>query len=254
MGGVRGGRGTGEGRRRGGTETETRGPGRGRPPLCLRTMGRGKGAQGGAGRGGGASLSGSPSWGLGPGTLFPPRSPALRGPSPGPLTRLPPGNPGQPRCPDPHPQLANPGRRPVTQTPRGTWGGSGSCSEPGPPFPSPAAPPHAFAYPGQPLLPWGRLRGPWGGGGRRSRAGKTTVSEARSLTRTFAPLFRFSPSPTRVCSEKIGRFGGKGTGCSGKGVEGWVRGEWPPPSGHQKARPMPRLQCNSPFPEPALQL
>ena len=182
-------------------------------------MGRGKGARGGAGRGGGASLPGSPSWGLGPGTLFPPRFPALRGPSPGPLTRLPPGNPGQPRCPDPHPQLANPGRRPVTQTPPGTWGGSGSCSEPGPPFPSPAAPPHAFAYPGQPLLPWGRLRGPGGGGGRRSRAGKTTVSEARSLTRTFAPRFRFSPSPTRVCSEKIGRFEGRGTGCSGKRVD-----------------------------------
>lgn len=52
----------------------------------------------------------------------------------------------------------------MTQAPRGTWGGSSSCSERGPPFPSPAAPPHAFAFPGQPLLVWGPGR-PQGYGG-----------------------------------------------------------------------------------------
>lgn len=73
-----------------------------------------------------------------------------------------PPSPGEEGCPDPLLQLADPGRRPVTQAPRGTWGGSGSCLESDPPFPSLAAPPHAFALPGQSLLLWwcGRPPGP----------------------------------------------------------------------------------------------
>lgn len=80
--------------------------------------------------------------------------------SPETFTRFLSCSPGEAGCPDPLLQQADPGRRPVTQAPRGTWGGSGSCLESDPPFPSLAAPPHAFSFPGRSLLPWQRRRLP----------------------------------------------------------------------------------------------
>lgn len=104
--------------------------------------------EGGAGRSpkrGRGLAPNDPAWDLAPGSPFPAATPG----SPLSAPRVPHsasvGSPGEPRCPDAHPQPADPGRRPVTQAPRGTWGGSSSCSEPGPPFPSPAAPPHTLA-------------------------------------------------------------------------------------------------------------
>lgn len=252
MGGGRGGRGRGR-EEKGRDGDRPGGRAGGRPPLCLRTMGRGKGALGGAGRGG-EPRSQVPAWILGPGTpLFPPRSPALRGPSPGPLTRLRPvtlDSPGV-QTPTPASQAGAAARdsRPL----RGTSGGSGSCSEPGPPFPSPAAPsPHAFAFPGQPLLPWGRLRGR-GEGGHRTGLGRQRFRKLAPLPEP-SPTLPFQPVPHPGLQQgnweiwrkrdRVLREGGGGLGA--RGVAAAQRSP--------KARPMPRLQCNSPFPEPALQL
>lgn len=239
----------GRGSRGGRTEKETWGPGGGRRRLCLRTMGRGKGARGGA-LGGGASLRRT-GVGLDSRTpLFPPPDPGhllsvLRTPNPPPT----PSNPGEPRCRDPHPQLADLRQRPVTQSPPGTWRGSSSCCEPGPPFPSSAAPPHALASPSQPLL----LRGPGlppgcGGvvesrvcGEPKGRKGvqKPTALETGSPTRAAAPLqlHPVSHGFPMGCNGEIGEFGGRRTGEMRVG-----RPEWPPPSCRQRARWLPRLE------------
>lgn len=110
-------------------------------------MSRGKGPRGGARGGGGASLPAS-ARGTGLPYTLSGRDPWLSAlPSRGPLTKLLAGCPGEPRCPDLRPHLADPGRRPVTQAPRGTWEGSSSCSERGPPFPSCRSSPR-FCLPG----------------------------------------------------------------------------------------------------------
>lgn len=141
----------------------------------------------------------------------------------------------------------------MTQAPPGTWRGSSSCCEPDPPFPSPAAPPHAFASPRppprQPLLLRGPGPPPGCGGSVESRGGwrsaqKPTTLETGSPTRANAPLSSFilSSMGPLVCSGKIGEFGGRGTGEMGVGLP-----EWSPPSCRQRARWLPRLEFGVPW-------
>lgn len=219
-------------------------------------MRRGKGAQGGAEeRAGPRSLP--PRVGLAAGLPSSRPNHWSSALSPGALTSFPPGHP---RCPDPFPQLADPGRWPVTQAPRGTLGGSGSCSERGPPFPSPAAPPYAFAFssgsvgPASEVLCFAGSRATarlWGAlwmGGRRG-AQKPEVLEAPSPTRAAAPTlssFNLSPLGLQVgCREKGDLKEWEwGPGRSGK-VGAGLRG-WPNPSGCQRAWWLPRLQFGAP--------
>lgn len=90
--------------------------------------------------------------------------------------------------------------------------------QPGPPFPSPAAPPHAFASPGQPLLPRGPGRPPGCGGpvraGRQERYseangyGNWLPRQSRCPTLQPPPVSHGSPGLQRGKQ----RFGGRGTG------------------------------------------
>lgn len=84
--------------------------------------------EGGAGRGprGGASLQ-RPRVGLGSRLPFSRRNPWPSISVPMDHAPLPLGSLGEPRCPDPRPELADPRQPPVTQVPRGTWRGSSSC-------------------------------------------------------------------------------------------------------------------------------
>lgn len=173
------------------------------------------GARGGAEeRAGPSSLP--PRVGLAPGLPCSCPNPWPSAVSPGALTSFPPGHP---RCPDPFPQLADPGRWPVTQAPRGTLGGSGSCSGPGPPFPSPCSSSLRFCLLicvwrsnlCRPLFLWGRGQppgcgGPCGVGGRRG-AQKPEVLEARPPTRAAAGLFLASACLPWVSRSAAGKKG-----------------------------------------------
>lgn len=206
----------GEGRRPG------PGAGGGRGPLCPRTMGRGKGAQGGAREGRGRAAA-DPGRDLAP--RFPPPRVTLRSGSPGPRTPLLPRSPGKPRCPDTrHPQPADPGRRRVTQAPRGTWGGSSSCAEPGPPFPSPAARPHAASGPA------------FVAAGSRATARRWGPVQGARQEALGSQHFGGSPRPEllpALFSSRGLRRGHwemrrKGDPAAPE-RRGWVRREWPPP-------------------------
>lgn len=214
------------------------------------------GAQGGAEEGAGPS-SLPPRVGLAPGLPCSCPNPWPSAVSPGALTSFPPGHP---RCPDPFPQLADPGRWPVTQAPRGTLGGSGSCSGPGPPFPSPAAPPYAFAFSsgsGGPASAglcfcgsratarlWGAL---WSG--RQERRSETrgfgSSPPYQSCCRTLSS-FNLSPLGLRVGCQEKGNLKEWEWGPGRSGKVGRVGGGWPKPSGCQRAWWLPRLQFGAP--------
>lgn len=119
--------------------------------------------------------------------------------------------------------------------------------QPGPPFPSPAAPPHAFASPGRSLL----LRGPGPPPGCGGPVGSGTAVEVlRSqqlweLDPTAEPLSHSLAStclPWVPCSaaRETGGFGGRGTGPL------WGNGVGPDGSGRQRARWLPRFQFDVP--------
>lgn len=135
--------------------------------------------------------------------------------------------------------------------------------QPGPPFPSPAAPPHAFASPGQPLLPRGPGRPPGCGGpvraGRQERYseangyGNWLPRQSRCPTLQPPPVSHGSPGLQRG---KLRDLEEGGLGHSGE--MGVSLLEWPPPSGRQRARWLPRLEFGMPglclpfFPKSAL--
>nr|XP_014687750.2 basic proline-rich protein-like [Equus asinus] len=133
----------------------------------------------------------------------------------------------------------------------------------GPPFPSPAAPPHAFAFPGQPLLLRGPGQpsgcgGPWGGGGRRG-ARKPSALEGHFSTRATARLFLASiclPWIPWSAAGKLEDWEEGGLGRSGKvgvGPRGVVAAQ-PSPEGAVSAQTQVRRPgSGSPsFPNPAL--
>lgn len=160
---------------------------------------------------------------------------------------LPLGSPGEPRCPDPRPELADPRQPPVTQAPRGTWRGSSSCYSRARPSHLLLLLPHAFASPGRSLL----LRGPGPPPGCGGPVGSGTAVEVlRSqqlweLDPTAEPLSHSLAStclPWVPCSaaRETGGFGGRGTGPL------WGNGVGPDGSGRQRARWLPRFQFDVP--------
>lgn len=251
------------GSRGGGTKTETWGPGGGRRPLCLRTMGREKGARGGARGGGGASLPATPR-----GTRL--RNSPLPATTPDPPCSV----PRAPHlAPARYPWRTQVSRRPPPpRRPRAAARDSGPSRDlgrkqqllrAGPPFPSPAAPPHAFAFPGQPLLLRGPGQpsgcgGPWGGGGRRG-ARKPSALEGHFSTRAAARLFLASiclPWIPWSAAGKLEDWEEGGLGRSGKvgvGPRGVVAAQ-PSPEGAVSAQTQVRRPgSGSPsFPNPAL--
>lgn len=170
-------------------------------------------------------------------------APPLRAVAPGPASQAPthPAPDRRPREPGARPQPADRGGA-RDSGPSRDVGGSGSCSEPGPPSPPPAAPPHASAS-GSLCPAWSRAPGR-GRGGRQERPGSSSLGSS--------PLHARPQGPGRgLWREAPGRSGRRG-GSEGAAAAQRSRGREVPDLGRGSAGPSqtvprgsdkPRAKC-----------